>query len=326
MVRSLRRSGFTLIELLVVIAIIAVLIGLLLPAVQKVREAASRMSCQNNLKQLGLACHNYHDAHAKLPPGQLGTLPLPNTNPDNDRQFFNNQWAGVIPFLLPYIEQENIYKQLQVNWDVTRRTGGWWSNAANWTMAQSRLRSLVCPSDDPYTSSQGTMVILHSWFDSPFINIQGWFFANGANQGDRLGRTNYVGVSGRAGLTGAPNSDQFVGILSNRSGVTLGQVSSADGTSNTLLFGESLGGRITGTRDFSFSWFGVGCLPTFPGIIEPGDQFDVYRFSSRHAGVVQFCFGDGSVRGIRKNPAESLYRVVAGYRDGRTDDLSAITN
>src|SRR5262249_45937557 len=132
---SRRRRGFTLIELLVVIAIIAVLIGLLLPAVQKVREAANRMSCQNNLKQLGLAAQNYQSTFNQLPPGNLGPYPVNETNTNNP----NIQHIGLIAFLLPYIEQEAIYKQIQTVWDLkslgnaagTPNTGNWWTNTNN---------------------------------------------------------------------------------------------------------------------------------------------------------------------------------------------------
>jgi prepilin-type N-terminal cleavage/methylation domain-containing protein/prepilin-type processing-associated H-X9-DG protein len=123
--RRLRRA-FSLIELLVVLAIIAVLIGLLLPAVQRVREAANRLKCVNNLKQIGLACHHYHDSFGSFPPGYLATAAYPDATPG---------W-GWATFLLPYLEEDNLYRQIDLRQPLQTSPA-----------IQTLVRVYLCPSD-----------------------------------------------------------------------------------------------------------------------------------------------------------------------------------
>jgi prepilin-type N-terminal cleavage/methylation domain-containing protein/prepilin-type processing-associated H-X9-DG protein len=136
-----QRRGFTLIELLVVIAIIAILIGLLLPAVQKVREAAARIQCQNNLKQIGIALHAYHDDHRIFPPHMVDN-PLPPYSANNP---LRHSW---ITFLLPYLEQSNLAKQY--NWKVS------WDNPANASVIVIDLPILVCPTSGSRVATSAT--------------------------------------------------------------------------------------------------------------------------------------------------------------------------
>src|SRR2546423_2338842 len=127
------RRGFTLIELLVVIAITAILLGLPLPAVQKVREAAARAKCQNNLKQIGLAAHNFASANGYLPPGVTGdgaNYTNPNSGP----------YVGCLAYILPYVEQDAIYRTIQVNWSVKPMDGPRWSaTGANVSAARNPI-------------------------------------------------------------------------------------------------------------------------------------------------------------------------------------------
>jgi len=324
-----QRWAFTLIELLVVIAIIAILIGLLLPAVQKVREAASRTQCLNNLHQLALAAHNYEGTNSRLPPGLLGPPTLSSFT-------FNAPHVGCLAYLLPYVEQDNLYKQLNVVWDPSAPivTTGWWVPAnntnINWRMAQTRIKTFLCPSDlaDTITPSRGVFITLFTAANT----LTGGFFQNPT--GLVLGRTNYVGSAGALGQTSIAFYDSYRGPLYNRSDIALAKV--PDGSSNTLLFGEVLGGNSI-NRDFLYSWMGCGTLPTAWGLPRstPSSNCDGwFHFGSKHTTLVHFAFADGSVRGLRNTGCPIVFfnnnwfnfNRMAGMWDGEVFDVNAFGN
>jgi prepilin-type N-terminal cleavage/methylation domain-containing protein len=279
MIRIIRKKmGFTLIELLVVIAIIAILIGLLLPAVQKVRDAAARSQCQNNLHQLALAAHNYQSTMNTLPPG-----------------FNPSSYMGSLAYLLPYMEQQNIYNlipQNMFNLSVTN-SGTWWGNSGSYAASQQRVKTFECPADpSPYQEKTGTFV---------YLSENGYTLTGGyypASYNKNFGQTNYVasaGALGNVGSSGDAYYGQWVGPFFSGSKVSISYI--VDGTSLTLMFGETLGGTAKGGRDFNLAWMGAGALPTAWDLIDPSQW---YSYGSGHTAVVQFAYCDGSVRMLRK--------------------------
>jgi prepilin-type N-terminal cleavage/methylation domain-containing protein/prepilin-type processing-associated H-X9-DG protein len=219
------RQGFTLIELLVVIAIIAILIGLLLPAVQKVREAANRMKCQNNLKQIGLASHNYSDTYNTLPPGE-GRKPLL-VNDSGSR-------PSILAMILPFIEQSNKYNLFNFDYDVNNDGPG--APNINEAAREQDISYFLCPSD-------------------PSLNVIQY-------PGDPYpyGRSNYFGSLG-ANANATNTSGQTGGVFNYIQALRFADI--IDGTSNTAMFAEVMRG--TQTFNASGMYDNTTCMIAFSG-------------------------------------------------------------
>jgi len=340
-----KSRGFTLIELLVVIAIIAILIGLLLPAVQKVREAAARAQCQNNLKQIALAAANYDSATGQLPPGILGHAAF---NQKDQGFTFSAPCVGALTFLLPYIEQNNLYAMLQqgapspaqMQQGVMSNTGStgtystytpWWSYSSYFSAAQSKIKTYLCPSDTGQdSSSNGVFVIFYS--DATYLTFTGGYYPNPT--GNLFGKANYQPMAGSIGAPQINYYGMFQGPFTDCSVNNISVI--PDGTSNTAFFGEALGGsQSKGVRDFAASWMGAGAFATAWGTQAasgpPGYNSQWYQTSSFHTSTNQFAFGDGSVRPIRQGIGISFFSgdwyqfmYASGMMDGYVVNLSSL--
>jgi prepilin-type N-terminal cleavage/methylation domain-containing protein/prepilin-type processing-associated H-X9-DG protein len=303
MVRS--RRAFTLIELLVVIAIIAILIGLLLPAVQKVREAAARAKCTNNIKQLGIGLHAHHDAVGALPMGQY------NNFYSNDAPWIRGCW---IHPLMPYIEQG----ALRAIQEASHTTNGQWALLC--PNKDTIIAVLVCPSDP---SSPKVQTVDTNTVAGVAGTMQGL-------------HTNYVVCAGST-VFGA-NGQNLNGMFYVKSKTRLTDVT--DGLSNTLMVSEILLVPDSGTNDlrgrynnswYGNSWFGTlyppnttvadtvgyqGISTTYaPNTTVSNTPNAILSARSRHTGGVNVGFGDGSVRFVRTSVTPATW-LVAGTRSG----------
>jgi prepilin-type N-terminal cleavage/methylation domain-containing protein/prepilin-type processing-associated H-X9-DG protein len=312
-----RRGGFTLIELLVVIAIIAILIGLLLPAVQKVREAANRITCANNLKQMGLAVHNFHNTYRQLPPSRL------------------DKTGGVAwtVLLLPYIEQDNFYQR----WNILR----WYYDQGS-TVAEgdeirkTQVKLYYCPS----RRAPVWISIIGDLPDIPWpgsrTHYPGALGDYACNAGDDL-ESDYFGDGGNGAMVVAKPPWLYVTtqpphVLKGwKSQTTFASIT--DGLSNTFLIGEKHAqpGRY-GTNDPADINATAGDSSIYNGdhpwvisrvagpnnllALSPNERFHS-QFGSVHPGLCQFVFCDGSVRSLSTSTSGTILSLLAQRSDGR---------
>lgn len=307
---SKKRAAFTLIELLVVIAIIAILIALLVPAVQKVREAAARLQCQNNVKQVGLALHSFHDANKGFPKaGELST---------------QLSWHV---FILPFLDQLPLYDKVNLT------PGGSYNGAPNNTgpgrneIALNMVPAYLCPSTNlkqmattSPPNNVNTAEIMNGVvpYTTHYYGVLGPIGTNPVTGAAYLMDTNGAATHGGFSLQGIFLRD-VAALAKSKVGIKMVQVS--DGTSNTFLVGElSWVNEITGTRYRSWARgcdsapVCAGAKNIVNGINSPSiTLFNEISFGSMHSGGANFLLGDGSVRFISQTINLGTYRSLASY-------------
>jgi prepilin-type N-terminal cleavage/methylation domain-containing protein len=295
-----KSAGFTLIELLVVIAIIAVLIALLLPAVQQAREAARRSQCKNNMKQLGIALHNYHDTMGMFPINQAGNAVYDQTNT-------GRSW---ITLALPYLDQTNLYNLVDF---ANQSLNG---SANNVVVAKTPIQALLCPSDSG-NGANGLLAGRANVANVPYA-VTNYKAVAGMNWA--WGNFNPVSWPSGRNATSTNGLDAGNGFICRGGGTQRAFVTRirdvSDGTSNTFAVGEAIPVRCIHTMWYWFNGVTATCAVPLNYYyknlaITPGDWGNNYSFASTHAGGGHFTMADGSVRFISENINLPTYRALA---------------
>lgn len=308
--RPRARQGFTLIELLVVIAIIAMLIALLLPAIQTAREAARRTQCKNNLKQMGIALHNYHDVSTMFP-----------INYGDNVWDTNTRARSWMVGLLPLMDQTALYNTMEHGFPL--------STAANTAAARTPITAFNCPSDGTDRVRTDRANISGSWAVTNYKAACGsnwaWgLFPNTPTTGRNAGINNGLeygnGYMCRNGYAVAPWNLIFTTSLA----------SLRDGASATVLVGEALPEWCNHTTwYFQNHTTATSAIPLNYAVVNRinlGDWTNNYSFNSSHAGGGHFLFGDGSVNLISETIDLRLYRNLASIDDGATVEAVWLSN
>lgn len=300
--------GITIVELLVVVAIIAVLVAMLLPAVQSARAAARRTTCASHLRQLALATAAFETSERRLPIGFLGPWDK-NGNGFDDQAEAPDTWTwdfsnvGLLPVLLPFFEETTLHARLDpalLRQRTTKSAGescyGYWTVPEALVAACDPIAVLRCPA--AIADERGFVIDTTFAYESssgPVVVIRG-------RREQDLGRSNYVGVSGASGNT--PKGRKWTGVFVNRQSRRIGQIS--DGTSNTIMLGENAA---------AIGWIGAAGWPVMNGL-GTAPEPDTPRFNSGHGNVVLFTSVDGAVRPIQTDIEQAVLDALSGIADG----------